>query len=201
MRGVIRIALLCLAALAGCRQDMHDQARFEPLEASPIFANGAASRPLVEGTVARGHLAEDVGFETGVSESGSFVADFPIAVDLALLERGRTRYDAFCSPCHDRLGNGLGMVVRRGFKQPRSLHDRRMLDSPPGYFVNVIANGFGQMSSYAPQLGADDRWAVAAYIQALQLSQRVPARSLSADDRDHLNGLVPEAESDEGGHS
>ncbi len=190
--------------LVGCRQDMHDQPRYEPLEASSFFDNGAASRPLIEGTVARGHLGEDVGFETGLDENGAVVADFPMAVDLVLLERGRNRYDVFCSPCHDRLGNGRGMIVRRGYKQPTSFHDPRLVEARPGYFVNVMTNGFGQMSSYAPQLKPADRWAVAAYIQALQLSRRVPADLLSGEDRAWLAGEpteVPQPESDDGGHS
>ncbi len=172
---------------------MHDQPRYEPLEASEIFADGAASRPLVAGTVARGHLGEDVGFETGFDETGAIVADFPMAVDLALLERGRNRYDVFCSPCHDRLGSGRGMIVRRGFKQPNSFHDPRLVEVRPGYFVNVITNGFGQMSSYAPQLAPADRWAVAAYIRALQLSRRVPVELLSGEERARLAAPAPGA--------
>lgn len=190
------VALLALAALLpACRQDMHDQPRYEPLEASGFFDNGAAARPLIEGTVARGHLREDVGFYTGLDESGAFVVDFPMDVDLALLERGRNRYDAFCAPCHDRVGDGRGMIVQRGYKQPNSLHDARLVEAQPGYFVNVIGNGFGQMSSYASQLKPADRWAVAAYIRALQLSRRVPAELLSAEDRARLAGEAP-AESD-----
>ncbi len=177
---------------------MHDQPRYEPLEASAFFADGAASRPLVEGTVARGHLGEDAGFETGIDEAGAFVADFPMAVDLELLERGRTRYDAFCAPCHDRLGNGRGMIVRRGFKQPSSFHDQRLIEALPGYFVNVITNGFGQMSSYAPQLAPADRWAVAAYVRTLQLSRRVPAELLTEDERGRL-AEPPPAAGDAGG--
>ncbi len=205
--GLMRWVGLALVAIVfvSCRQDMHDQPRYEPLEASEIFADGAASRQFVEGTVARGFLGEDVGFETGLDESGVFVAEFPVPVDLALLERGRSRYDVFCSPCHDRLGEGRGMIVRRGFKQPASFHEERLLEAQPGYFVNIMTNGFGQMSSYAPQLRPDDRWAVAAYIQALQLSRQVPAAALSDDDRARLAG--PEADQDEaaeaaeGGHS
>jgi len=185
--------------LISCRQDMHDQAKYEPLEASEIFDNGAASRAFVEGTVARGLLGEDVGFETGFDENGELVADFPMPIDMALLERGRTRYDAFCSPCHDRLGNGRGMIVQRGFKQPNSFHEERLVEVQPGYFVNVMTNGFGQMSSYAPQLGPADRWAVAAYIRALQLSRRVPSDRLSADDLDRLSDKEPEPTANEHG--
>ncbi len=185
---------------------MHDQPRYEPLEASDFFAGGAASLPLVEGTVARGHLREDAGYYTGLDETGAFVADFPVEVDLELLERGRNRYDAFCSPCHDRLGNGRGMIVQRGYKQPNSFHDQRLVETQPGYFVNVITNGFGQMSSYAPLLKPADRWAVAAYIKTLQMSRRVPAELLSAEERARIaGGAAPAedggAEAEEEGHS
>jgi cytochrome c len=179
---------LSALAVGACRQDMHDQPNYGPLEESIFFANGAASRPLIEGTVARGHLGEDVGYQTGLEADGSFVAEFPMAVDMALLERGRTRYEAFCAPCHDRVGSGRGMIVRRGYKQPNSFHDQRLRETQPGYFVNVMTNGFGQMSSYAAQIKPADRWAIAAYVQALQLSQRAPEAALSDDDRERLAG-------------
>ena len=182
---------------------MHDQPKYEPLEASEIFANGAASRPFVEGTVARGHLGEDVGYQTGLDASGAFVAEFPMALDRRMLERGRSRYEAFCAPCHDRLGEGLGMIVRRGFKRPASFHEERLREAQPGYYVNVITNGFGQMSSYAPQIRPADRWAIAAYIRALQLSRQVPAEALSDEDRARLAGDAdePQDEAVEEGHS
>lgn len=169
---------------------MHDQPKYEPLEESAFFADGAASRLLIEGTVARGHLGDDVAYETGLQPDGSFAAGFPMPVDMALLERGRSRYDAFCAPCHDRLGSGRGMIVRRGYKQPNSFHDQRLLETQSGYFVNVMTNGFGQMSSYAAQIRPADRWAIAAYIQALQLSQRVPEAALSETDRKILAGEI-----------
>ncbi len=202
--GFTAFILLCTTAfLLSCRQDMHDQPKYEPLEASTIFANGAAARPFVDGTVARGQLGDDVAFDTGLDESGAFVADFPMDVDLALLQRGQTRYDAFCGPCHDRLGEGRGMVVQRGFKQPASFHEQRLIEAQPGYYVNVMYNGFGQMSSYAAQLRARDRWAVTAYVKALQLSRRVPAAALSTEDRQQLAGEAPEAghDADEEDHS
>lgn len=175
-----------LPGLAACRQDMHDQPRYEPLEASTLFDDGAASRSLVEGTVARGHLRENEPFYSGLEADGAFVARFPMPVDRQLLERGRTRYDAFCAPCHDRVGNGRGMIVRRGFKQPNSFHDQRLREAAPGYFVNVMTNGFGQMSSYAVQLSPEDRWAVAAYVKALQLSQYASRADLDGADLERL---------------
>lgn len=165
---------------------MHDQPKVEPLEASTFFADGTSARPLVAGTVARGDLREERSFYTGLDAEGQFVTALPVSLSHSLLERGRSRYDSFCSPCHGRRGDGLGMIVRRGFKRPTSFHDPRLRDSPVGYFFYVAANGFGQMSSYAAQIGPQDRWAVAAYIRALQLSRHAPAEELPAADRARL---------------
>ncbi len=165
---------------------MHDQAKYEPLEASPLFADGAASRTPVEGTVARGHLQEDEPFATGIGPDGQLAPALPVPITRELLARGRDRFDVFCSPCHDRVGSGRGMIVRRGFKQPATFHSDRLRASPPGYFFDVITNGFGQMSSYAAQVPPADRWAIVAYLRALQLSQHAPAALLSAGDREEL---------------
>lgn len=165
------VGLLGLLALAGCRQNMHDQAKVEPYETSPIFADGAAARPLPAGTVPRGFLRQDRGYSTGLDAAGSLVATSPVPVTRQLLARGRERYDVFCSPCHDRVGTGRGMIVRRGFTQPPSFHAPRLKASPPGYLVNVMTEGFGVMPSYAAQIVPADRWAIAAYVQVLQLSQ------------------------------
>lgn len=172
-RGRHALLLTSLLALAGagCRQDMHDQAKFEPLEASPFYADGAASRVPPEGTVARGQLRADGIYYTGMTAEGDLVARIPIALTPELVARGRERFNAFCSPCHGQLGNGRGMIVRRGFKQPNSFHTARLRTAPDGYFYDTITNGFGQMSSYAPQIEPRDRWAIVAYIRALQLSQ------------------------------
>lgn len=163
-------ALLCLAA-AGCRQNMHDQGRYEPLEASPFFADGASARPLPAGTVPRGQLRADLPAATGVAADGRFLAATPFPLTRMVLERGRDRFDIFCSPCHDRTGSGRGMIVRRGFTQPTSFHDPRLKGSPVGYFYNVMTEGYGVMPSYAAQVPPADRWAIAAYVQALQLAQ------------------------------
>lgn len=178
LRTTIALALLGLLSL-GCRQDMHDQPRHEPLEPSTFFANGGSSRSPVEGTVARGTLLDDITFTTGRTAEDQFVATLPLSLTRPLLERGRRRFEAFCSPCHSRLGDGGGMVVQRGFKQPRSFHELRLVESPVGYFFDVITNGFGQMSSYAAQIDPADRWAIAAYVKALQLSRRVPVDRLT----------------------
>lgn len=182
------IGALALSA-TGCRQDMHDQAKYEPLEASVIFADGKASRPLIEGTVARGHLREDAVYFSGIGPDGLFVDELPMTLDRELLERGRSRFDVYCSPCHGRRGDGRGMIVRRGFKQPTSFHDPRLRGTALGQFYDVVSNGFGEMSSYAAQIQPRDRWAIAAYIRALQLSRSAPVQWLSDRDMQELETL------------
>ena len=187
-----------MAALAlltvGCRQDMHDQPKHEPLEASPVFGNGSASRPMIDGTVARGQLREDQVFYSGRTAEDEFATTLPMPLTRELLERGQSRFNAFCSPCHGRVGDGLGMVVQRGFKRPNSFHDQRLVDSSVGYYFDVMTNGFSQMSSYAAQISPADRWAIAAYIKALQLSQSVPVEQLPAADRANVSAAdeIPE---------
>lgn len=149
---------------------MHDQPKYEPLEASSTFSDGRSSRPLVEGTIARGHLNEDVALYTGKIGS-EYVLKVPFELTEQIVDRGQERYNIFCTPCHDLVGNGVGMVVRRGFKRPASLHIPRLREAADGYFYDVITNGFGAMSSYADQVPVRDRWAIVAYIRALQLSQ------------------------------
>lgn len=161
---------------------MHDQPRYEPLEASTTFTNGAASRPLVEGTVARGELREDTVLFRGMTTEGELVTELPVELTAELLARGRNRYEIFCSPCHDRAGTGHGMIVRRGYKKPTSFHDERLRQAAIGYFYNVASAGFGEMSSYAAQIRPEDRWAIAAYIRALQLSQNAPRERLEPTD-------------------
>jgi mono/diheme cytochrome c family protein len=175
---------MALALLTtGCRQDMHDQPVAEPFEASEFFADGVANRQFPDGTVARGQLRDDTVFYTGLTPDDTMATDFPLPVDRDLLLRGRGRFDTFCAPCHDRTGSGLGMIVRRGFKQPASFHDERLRQQPVGYFYGVISNGFGDMSSYASQIRPEDRWAVVAYLRTLQWSQKVSLDSLPTDVR------------------
>ncbi|MGB5660799.1 MAG: cytochrome c [Thermoanaerobaculia bacterium] len=189
--------MLAVALTSGaCRQDMHDQAKYEPLEESSFFDNGMASRPLIEGTIAREMPTQETAFHTGRTPNDEFVTELPMELERALLDRGRSRFDAFCSLCHGQTGDGLGMIVRRGFKQPTSFHDQRLRESPVGYYFDVMSNGFGQMSSYASQIPAQDRWAIAAYISALQLSQNIPVDSLSAEEQQQLDdsrGISAEA--------
>jgi mono/diheme cytochrome c family protein len=170
---------LVLAAGLACRQDMFNQPKVRPLQASTFFADGRASRPLSEDTVARGELRGDELLYTG--RIGGVVADaFPFPVTAKTLDRGQQRYDIFCSPCHGRVGDGAGMVVRRGFKQPPSFHTDRLRQAPAGHFFDVITNGFGDMYDYRGRVGPEDRWAIAAYIRALQLSQHASAGDLDA---------------------
>jgi mono/diheme cytochrome c family protein len=156
--------------LVGCRNDMHDQPRFKPLAKSDFYSDLRASREPVEGTVARGQLNEDTYFYTG--KVGANPGDYmPFAVDEAVLERGRERFNIYCSPCHSRVGDGNGMVAQRGYKHPPSYHEERLRKAPLGYFFDTITNGFGAMPDYAAQIPPRDRWDIVAYIRALQLSQ------------------------------
>ncbi len=173
--------------IVGCRQDMHDQPKYQPYEASDFFQDGIASRFSPEGTVARGELQDNEPLYLG-KEKGEFISYFPLEIDKGALERGRERYDIFCSPCHDRAGNGRGMIVQRGFKQPPSLHSDRIRDALPGYLYDVITNGFGSMYSYKERIPVEDRWKIVAYIRALQLSQRASIDVLSASDKEKLEG-------------
>jgi mono/diheme cytochrome c family protein len=174
-----------MVVLGGCRQDMHDQPKIEPYERSSFFEDGKGMRAPVDGTVARGHLNEDVGYATGLVGT-EFVAEFPMAVDRAVLDRGQERFNIYCSPCHDRVGTGNGMIVQRGYKQPQTFHSDRVRALPPGYFVNAITNGFATMPSYAHQIPVADRWAIAAYVRALQLSQHASLDDVPASERKNL---------------
>jgi Cytochrome C oxidase, cbb3-type, subunit III len=164
------LLILALAASAGCRQNMHNQNKVEPLEPNPLFEDGQGSRPLPANTVPRGDLREGPAY-TGLGANQQPIAEIPFPVTREVLLRGQERYNIFCSPCHDRAGNGMGMIVRRGYKQPTSFHDARLRGSQVGYFFNVMTEGFGVMPSYAPQVPVADRWAIAAYIRVLQYSQ------------------------------
>jgi mono/diheme cytochrome c family protein len=179
-----RTALLfaMCALLGACRQDMHNQPKYRGLRASTFFADGSSARPLVEGTVARGTLQDDEGFFTGKVDKAT-VKEFPLAVDEALLNRGQERYNIYCSPCHDKTGGGNGMVIQRGFKrQPPSYHTDRLRQADVGYFFDVITNGFGAMPDYRAQIAPRDRWAIVAYIRALQLSQHAAASDVPGGD-------------------
>jgi hypothetical protein len=194
------LAIACAAASlvfgAGCqylRQDMVNQPKNKPLSPSPFFEDGRSERPIVENTVARGSLANDELFVPKDSNN------FPLPVDLALLARGEERYKIFCTPCHGLQGDGNGMVVIRGMKRPPSYHQDRLRQAPNGYFYDNITNGFGQMLGYSAQIPPRDRWAIIAYIRALQLSRNAKAADLPAELREKLNengssGAKPDTE-------
>ena len=171
-------ALLGLSFLAlACRQDMHDQPRLEPFEASAMFSDGRAMRLSVPGTVARGRLFLDSHLYEGKVD-GELATTLPVELSLELLERGRQRFDVFCAPCHDRSGYGEGMIVKRGMKQPPSFHVDRLREAPVGYFFDVITNGFGAMYDLSDRITPEDRWAIIAYVRTLQYSQNVPVADL-----------------------
>src|SRR5262245_37640631 len=195
--GVLICASLLLICV-GCRRDMQDQPKIKPLRGSSFFANGLASRQPITGTIPRGYLRDDnpelytgkkskpggatatatpAQQQTAGTPQSSFpddVEEFPIAVTKEIVQRGRERYDIFCSACHGMTGNGDGMIVRRGFRRAASFNDDRLRQAPVGHFFDAITNGWGAMPAYAPQIPVQDRWAIVAYIRALQLSQQNP---------------------------
>ncbi len=187
MRNSILIAgaSLLLLALAGCRDDMHNEPRYKPLAASEFFSDGRSARPEVEGTIARGQLRIDDARYTGKVD-GQYIDQFPIPIAKADIERGQARFNIYCTPCHGRLGDGNGMVVMRGFRQPPSYYSQRLMDAPVGHFYDVISNGFGSMASYASRVTPDDRWRIIAYIRALQLSESAKLTDVPADQRQNL---------------
>lgn len=204
------MACLIVLGLAGCdRLDMYVQPRYEPLEKSTFFADGLSARQPIVGTIARGQLREDVVYYTGKDGKQPtsqipaaayralydrapqrFDRDFDDidAVELrrTLLERGRERFEIYCSVCHGRTGDGDGIIVRRGFRKPPSYHSDRMRQAAAGHFFDVISNGFGAMASYASRIDVADRWAIVAYVRALQLSQQASADDVAVDQRQSL---------------
>jgi mono/diheme cytochrome c family protein len=178
-----RWILVAVAVLgAACRQEMYDQPKYRPLEKSTFYADGRASRPLVEGTVARGALDT----LAAPLPPADLVTTLPMPLTRDLVFRGRERYEIFCTPCHDRTGNGEGMVVRRGYRPPPSMHIDRLRDAPVGHFYDVMTRGLGAMPDYAQQIAPSDRWAIAAYVKALQLSQRALVAELPPEDKARL---------------
>ena len=183
------LLVLGVLILTGCRQDMHDQPKYKALAPSSFFTDGRSERPLVPGTVARGELRENTQLYQGKVD-GKLVDTFPFPVTKQVLKRGLERYNIYCVPCHDHSGNGQGMVVRRGFRAPPSYHSERLRQAPAGYFYDVITNGFGAMQDYSVQVPVRDRWAIVAYIRALQLSQHASLNDVAEADRNKLNEEV-----------
>jgi mono/diheme cytochrome c family protein len=174
------LIFLALTMLSGCRLDMHVQPRENPLSRSDFFTDQRSARPLVEGTVARGQLHADSYLYSG--KAGNAFGDYmPFPATKEVMERGRERYNIFCAPCHSRVGDGNGFVVSRGFnRKPPSYHIPRLQKAPLGYFYDVISNGYGIMPDYASQIPPHDRWAIVAYVRALQLSQNATMAEVPA---------------------
>ena len=168
-----------------CRQDMHDQPKYIPLRESTFFADRRSARPIVAGTVARGQLHEDTLLYTG-KINGADATVFPFPIDERVMTRGRERFEIYCSPCHGRTGQGDGMVVRRGYRRPPSYHQDRLRHAPVGHFFDVMTNGFGAMPDYATEVRVEDRWAIAAYIRALQLSEHATLADVPVAERNAL---------------
>ena len=183
---VVAIALVSLAAGCGSLlQDMANQPKNRPLSPSDFFADGRSERPILENTVAHGAITDDELFVPKDSNS------FPLPVNAALLQRGQERYKIFCSPCHGLQGDGNGLVAMRGMKHPPSFHQDRLRQAPNGYFFDNVTNGFGAMLGYSAQIPPRDRWAIIAYVRALQLSRNAKVSELPADLRDKLMQTGP----------
>jgi mono/diheme cytochrome c family protein len=168
-----------LLLIAGCRQDMQNQPKMIPQRGSSMFADHRSARPQVADTVARGQLDEDQYFYTGLID-GKEQDAMPYPVTLEVLERGQERYNVYCTPCHSRVGNGAGMIVERGYKPAGNYHDAKHLAQPLSHYFYVMTHGYGAMPDYSAQVTPVDRWAIAAYIRALQLSQDAPAADVPA---------------------
>ena len=184
----IAVAAALLVCLSGCRLDMHEQPRYNPLAKTDFFGDGRSARPVVQGTVARGHLRLDEHLYTG-KVNGQLVTTFPFPITRQDLEHGRERYDIYCAPCHDKAGTGHGMIVLRGFPPPPSYHIQRLRDAPVGHFFDVITNGLGNMYAYDSRVNPEDRWRIVAYIRVLQLSQSATLADLPAAERERLEKL------------
>jgi mono/diheme cytochrome c family protein len=184
---VLCVSSVAVLPAAGCRQDMHDQPKYRPLRKSEFFSDQRSARPLVPGTVARGTLRDETPLYTG-KVAGQFTPALPVSLSEELLKRGRVQFETFCAPCHGRVGRGDGMVVTRGFKAPTSFHVDRLRQMPIGYFFDVMTNGFGAMSDYAAQVRIEDRWAIAAYIRVLQISQHATLADVPPEERARLSG-------------
>jgi mono/diheme cytochrome c family protein len=171
------LSAFCLLPFSACRQKMANQARYDPLEPSDFFADGMSARPRIAGTVARGELSTNPFLDTG-KINGQTANGFPFPVTKEVLDRGEERFNIYCTPCHGRVGDGNGMIPARGLRRPPSFHTETLRTATTGHFFDVITNGFGSMPPYAGVVAPRDRWAVIAYIRALQLSQNATTADL-----------------------
>jgi hypothetical protein len=192
IKRLVQLALILAALLltAGC-DDMENQPKFEPLEESQLFPDRRSARPLPTGVVARAEGVEDPEAYSARDENGELIDSFPYPVTLEVLQRGRERYDVFCGPCHGQDGYGQGMIVQRGFSPPPSLHEERLRQAPAGHIYEVITLGFGRMYAYDDRVQPADRWAIVAYVRALQLSQYAAVQDLPADELQNLQETSP----------
>lgn len=176
----------CLLMLSGCVQQMAEQPHIRPLEPSAVFPHRQSARPLVAGTVPTGYTRNNRRLEPFIHFDPN-TDQLPFPLTGAVLQRGRERYDIYCSVCHGLTGEGDGMVVQRGFSRPPSYFDPRLRQVPLGHFYDVIKNGYGAMASYAVQVEPQDRWAIAAYIRTLQASRSVPVAEVPREKRAQLD--------------
>ena len=181
---------MTMLLLTACRQKMANQPKYDPLEPSDFFADGMSARPRVPGTVARGELDIYSFMATG-KINGADGDGFPMPVTAEVMDRGEERFNIFCSECHGKVGDGNGMIPSRGYRRPPSYHTEALRNAKTGHFFDVMTNGFGAMPSYAPQVPVEDRWAIIAYIRALQLSQNGTINDLPPDMRAKLAGGAP----------
>ena len=179
-------SVFAILVLAGCRRDMFNQPRYKTFAEDQFFPDGASARPIPPFTVARGDAELDTEYYQGQTEDGKLVEAFPMPVTRAMLDRGRQRFDIYCAVCHGRTGEGNGMIVQRGFPSPPSYHIDRLRDAPVGYLFQVITNGYGVMYPYASRVSVPDRWAIIAYIRALQLSQHATLGEVPAGEQAKL---------------
>ena len=179
------LALLAVALLSGCRNDMYDQPRYAPLEKGSHLTGPASALHPPEGTISRSQNAKLETIDTGMKD-GKLAEELPMPLTRAVLDRGQERYTIYCSPCHGGLGDGRGMIVERGFSPPPSFHDEELREAPIGHFFDVITRGHGAMYSYAARVPVADRWAIAAYVRALQFSRGAEVADLPESDQAKL---------------
>ena len=186
LSSILCVVALCATTGCGVRKAMYDQPKYRTFAASDFFEDGSAARALVENTIPQGYLFEDTHLYDGKVD-GKPAETFPFPVTKEVLKRGQDRFNVYCTPCHGAIGAGDGMVVQRGFKQPPSYHIDRLRQAPPGYFFEVVTRGFGTMNSYAAQVKPEDRWAIIAYIRALQLSENATINDVPESERASLD--------------